>query len=299
MVLVPRQSLSDRVFDYLRARLAARQVKLGERINARQVTEELSVSRTTVNKALERLIKEGWVELTDTGRPIVVKFPPKGRTRHTPESFDFSNQTDTTYEIILEKILHGDIPPGQVIKERPLANQLGVNPATVRRASEWLSKDGLLVRLPRRGWRVSLLTSRDFKDIFKIRLLLEPLGLESAVHHITPETLDELIAEADKMIERGESAEVGERRKADHRFHKSWCQGSGSHILVETLDPLVRKVLLITTVGFRYGRVSQSFEEHKKILQALKKRDLQEATERLKAHLSSSLERNLETWERR
>jgi GntR family transcriptional regulator, transcriptional repressor for pyruvate dehydrogenase complex len=101
------------------------------------------------------------------------------------------------------------------------------------------------------------------------------------------------------MMERGETAGVGERRKADHHFHMALCEASGSKVLVESLEPLVRKVLLITTVGFRYGRVSQSFEEHKKILQALRKRDLEQAKERLLAHLGSSLERNLETWESR
>ena len=299
MELFQRQSLSDRVFHFLTARLATRQVKIGERINGRQVTEELSVSRTTVNKALEQLVKAGWVKLTATGRPVVIRYPPKAKAAPNLLDFDFSTQTDATYEVVLEKILRGDIQPGQVIKERPLANQLGVNPATVRRASEWLSKDGLLVRLPRRGWRVVMLSARDFRDIFKIRLLLEPLALEKALPLMLPEVLDQLIEETEKMIANGETAGVGERRKADHHFHLTLCHASGSKVLVETLEPLVRKVLLITTVGFRYGRVSQSFEEHKKILQAIHKRDVEEALKRLQIHLESSLERNLETWDSR
>jgi DNA-binding GntR family transcriptional regulator len=59
----------------------------------------------------------------------------------------------------------------------------------------------------------------------------------------------------------------------------------------------VRKLLLITTVGFRYGRVSRSFEEHMRILHAIRKRDPKDAVKRLKEHLTNSLERNLETWE--
>jgi len=296
MNFVNRQSLSDRVFDYLLGQLAARKLKIGERINARQVTEDLSVSRTTVNKALEKLVKSKWVKFNGTGRPLVASYPPKNKTATAPD-FDFSNQTDSAYEIILERILHGDVQPGQIIKERPLATELRVNPATVRRASEWLSKDGLVVRLPRRGWRVAMLSSRDLHDIFKIRLLLEPLAVQGAIHHLTDDLLDDLIAQTDRMIASGEKSTVGERRKADHSFHMTLCEASASKVLMETIDPLVRKVLLITTVGFRYGRVSQSFEEHKRILEAIRKRNPEEAVKRLQAHLNNSLSRNLETWE--
>ena len=298
MTLISRQSLSDHVYDHLVAQLSLRKLKIGSRINARQVTDELSVSRTTVNKALDRLVKAGWVKINESGRPMVASYPPKGKARaDTPSGF--TNQTDSSYEIILERILRGDFQLGEIVKERRLANELGVNPATVRRAAEWLRNDGLLVRLPRRGWRVALLDSRDVKDIYKIRLLLEPLCAQGAVHRIGEDKLNELEKETERLIAAGERTTAYERRKADHKFHMTLCEASGSRILAETLDPLVRKVLLITTVGFRYGRVSRSFEEHRDILKALRERNPEEAIKQLKNHLNTALKLNLETWERR
>ncbi|MBU6410302.1 MAG: FCD domain-containing protein, partial [Verrucomicrobia bacterium] len=67
------------------------------------------------------------------------------------------------------------------------------------------------------------------------------------------------------------------------------CEASGSKVLAEAIEPLVRKVLLITTVGFRYGRVSQSFKEHKKILQAIRKRESKETLKQLRLHLNNSM----------
>ena len=126
---------------------------------------------------LSSLMESGWVRTNEGGRPVVAAHPKKFRAPGDP-TFDFANQTDSTYEVILERILRGDYQPGEIVKERPLANQLGVNPAVVRRAAEWLNKDGVLVRLPRRGWRVTLLDARDIKDIYQIRLLLEPLVIQ-------------------------------------------------------------------------------------------------------------------------
>jgi DNA-binding GntR family transcriptional regulator len=227
----------------------------------------------------------------------VVGYPSKKEAPAADSEFDFSNQTDSTYEVILEGILRGNYQPGEFIKERPLANQLKVNPATVRRAAEWLRNDGLLVRMPRRGWRIAILDSRDIRDIYQIRLLLEPLAVTGAIHRIKDETLDELEAECDRLISAGENASVYDRRRADHHFHGTVVEASGSRVLAETLDPLIRKLLLITTVGFRYGRASGSFEEHKAIVQAMRARDENEAVQQIKAHLRTALKFNIDAWE--
>src|SRR5688572_28391063 len=105
MADIARQSLADRVHDHLVALLSLKQLKIGARINARKITEELSVSRTTVNKALDRLIDSGWVRINDHGRPIVAAYPPKKAVQVDSSLFDFSNQTDSIDEAILERIL--------------------------------------------------------------------------------------------------------------------------------------------------------------------------------------------------
>jgi DNA-binding GntR family transcriptional regulator len=297
MAAIVRESLTDRVYDYLLGMLASRKLKIGSRLNARTITEELAVSRTTVNKALEKLIGAGWLKTNEQGRPIVASYPPKKEAPIGDSQFDFSNQTDSTYEVVLERILRGDYQPGDVVKERPLATELQVNPATVRRAAEWLRNDGLLVRMPRRGWRVASLDSRDVRDIYQIRLLLEPLAIQGAATRIKDETIDDLEAECDRLIASGEKASAYDRRRADHHFHRTICEASGSKVLSETLDPLIRRLLLITTVGFRYGRAARSFEEHKAILQGLRNRDENEAIQHLKTHLRTALKFNIDAWE--
>ncbi|HCK41473.1 MAG TPA: hypothetical protein DHW22_07545 [Planctomycetaceae bacterium] len=294
---LPRQSLSDKVSKHLKAQLANQERKVGERFNARHIATELGVSRTTINKAIEKLIAEGLVELDESRHPVVVALPTKLKVHDTTE-FEFSNQTDSTYEFLLEKILRGDLGPGEIVKERPLAIELGVNPATLRRAAEWLRGDGLLERLPRRGWQVSGLSPRDLQDTYDIRLLLEPCAITEAVRWISEEDLDQLDRDSDRLNELGEKASVYDRREADSQFHLKICEASGNRILKESLEPLIRKTLLITTVSFRFGRSSSSFEEHKTIIEALRKRDAKAATKQLKIHLRNAKKFNTAAWER-
>ena len=294
---VQRQSLADKVYQHLKTQLAGRELSVGDRVNARQIASDLNVSRTTVNKAIERLVTDGLVAIDDARHPVVTSLPAKLKVYESP-LFAFSNQTESTYELLLERVLRGDFGPGEIIKERRLALEIGVNPATIRRAAEWLHRDGLLERLPRRGWRVTLLSPRDLKDAYEIRLLLEPLAVAGAVQRISEQDLEQLAAQTERLIALGEQATVYDRREADHQFHKTICNASGNRTLAEILMPLIRQVLLITTVGFRYGRAMRSFEEHREILQAINARDEKEAIKQIKSHLRNAMKFNAEMWER-
>lgn len=294
---VQRVSLAERVYQHLKAQLAGRELNIGDRINARQIAVELSVSRTTVNKAIESLVADGLVAADASRHPVVAALPAKLKVYESPQ-FEFLNQTESTYELLLERMLRGDFGPGDIIKERRLAMELGVNPATIRRAAEWLRNDGLLERLPRRGWRVVLLTPRDLRDAYEIRMLLEPLAVAGAVQRISTQELDELTAQTDRLIALGEKATVYDRREADHRFHKAICGASGNRTLSAILEPLIRRILLITTVGFRYGRSMRSFEEHRGILEAIQSRNEKESVRRMKCHLRNAMKFNAEVWER-
>ena len=293
---LPRQTLADQVYQYLHAQLANRKIDVDDRLNARQIATELKVSRTTANKAIEQLIEEGLVKVNDLRHSVVVTLPTKLKV-HDSNEFEFLNQTDSTYEILLEKILNGELGPGKIIKERPLAIDMGVNPATLRRAAEWLSGDGLLERLPRRGWRVNLLTPKDIRDTYQIRILLESKVIVKTIQRITEHDLDFLEEETDRLIAMGEKSSVYERREADRHFHQKICEASGNRVFIETLEPLIRKVLLVTTVGFRYGRSSRSFEEHKVILKALRERNEKEAVKSIKSHLQNAKKFNSDIWE--
>ena len=293
-----RQRLPDRVRDYLLSELSARRFPLGARLSSGEIAARLAISRTTVNKAIARLIDEGWVRLNGSRRPIVIARPPRSKRAQQPV-FDFANQTDGAYEAMLEQILRGDCQPGELLKELRIAQALDVNPATVRRAAERLCNVGLLIRLPRRGWQVVMPSAEELRDIYRIRVLLEPLAIKEAVRHMSDSAFSDLMAETEQIIAAGDEASVYDRRQADYHFHRALCDASLSRTLTQTLDPLIRKALLITTVRFRDGRIVSTFREHKSVLEALRARNESEAIKRLKNHLRQSLKLNVQAWGRR
>jgi DNA-binding GntR family transcriptional regulator len=297
MESLPRPLLVDRVVEYLAAQLAGHHLSIGSHLNAEHIARQLNISRTTVNKAIGRLVEQGYVRPDSSRRPIVVAFPESAQNSDNV-TFEFANQTERTYEAILERLQRGDFSPGETIKESRLAKELRVNAVTVHRAAEWLCNDGVLVRLRRRGWQVVSLNRSELNDIYRVRALLEPLAVRQAARRITEATLERLEERVQRLAEAGDKAEAYERRQLDFDFHHSLAVASGSKVFAETLEPMVRKLLLLAIGNDRGTRIKEDVRDYQTVLAALRKRDSAAAVLAMKNHLRNSQLHAMAVWDR-
>ena len=88
--------------------------------------------------------------------------------------------TNKVYEQLKRAILVCALPPGRELRELALASELGVTRGVVRGALGRLVADGLVELRSRKGYRVSPLDLRDVREVFEMRLLLEPYAVEQA-----------------------------------------------------------------------------------------------------------------------
>src|SRR5204863_2880125 len=93
-----------------------------------------------------------------------------------------------------EAIISGAIQSGEQIVEGKIAQQFGVGQGLIREALIELEHQGFVQRTPFSGTQVSKLSLEDAKDIFDLRIELEPLALSLAGHKATPPELKELVA---------------------------------------------------------------------------------------------------------
>lgn len=280
----------------------AQRLAVGHQLNTSEIARSLGVSRTTVIKAVESLIDAGWVQSDSGQAPVVVARtvnPAHTELDPTPppqNGFEHANQTDATYREILERVLRGDFVPGKIIKAKPLADELSISLTTIRQALEWLCRDGLVERIPRRGWKIVMLTLRDTMNIYDIRLCLEPMIMKSVVRKISQKQLDTLMAETDQMIAMNlENSSRLDHRQYDYEFHRTLLEISGNRMLLETLDPILRKLML--TIWYKRVSHQDTYTEHKHVLEAIQQRDAQQAIEKQRAHLRNALNKSVTAWE--
>lgn len=88
--------------------------------------------------------------------------------------------TDKAYAQLEEQIVTLVLPPGQVLSENALAASLGIGRTPIREALQRLSREGLIVILPRRGVMVSEINVRNQLELLRVRRELERLMAQLA-----------------------------------------------------------------------------------------------------------------------
>lgn len=284
-----RDLLEDQIYHYLCAQLSGHKIEVGTHLKAGEIAEELDVSRTSVRKAIIRLVDDGCVQLNSAGRPMVAALPKK-RRQHAEPVFEYTNQTEQAYWSVFDTIFQGRLREGENVNGQELAEAIGVSLGTVRQALDWLCRDGLLQREPRRGWKVVRLDARDLVDAFKIRLLLESEAMSRSAGRINHARLEALIAENEQVLQNAGRLTEDERRRVDYHFHRTLLEASDSPILVQAVDPVVRKCMLTgIALGVPNNEATSTYDEHIQIARALIAGDVPRAQAVLVQHLTRSM----------
>lgn len=200
------------------------------------------------------------------------------------------------FHTIRENILSGKYATDEELKEKSIGEELGVSRTPVREALRQLELEGLVTIIPNKGAYVVGISQKDIRDIYEIRSRLEGLCARWAALNITKEQLDELeenIYLSDFHSSKGNSEQVVE---LDNRFHEILYNASGSkelkHVLLD-FHHYVQRVRKITLAV--QERAVSSNDEHRKIVQALKKHNADEAEKLANEHIMNTI-RNMDSY---
>lgn len=195
---------------------------------------------------------------------------------------------ESVYEALKRAILHGELPPGAALNDRRLAEMLEVSRTPVRDALHRLEGSGLVERRGRHGWAVAGLEARDVEEIFELRRLLEPLGLNRLAETWDEATVQELASFFDEFTGPLHHEQYPNYLSRDHGFHKrivQCSQNSRAIAFYGVLENQIDRIRHYLSYGYE-GRVNASLPEHQRICAAIGARDLKLARELLLEHLN-------------
>jgi DNA-binding GntR family transcriptional regulator len=189
-----------------------------------------------------------------------------------------------------EEILSGDLERGTALGEIALSKRLGVSRTPVRGALHRLAEEGLVEILPNRGATVIGINVDDLVDIYNIRERLEGLASALAAKRATPDELKRLteaVELADFYISKNDTEHI---KELDTVFHSIIYSASGSRFLSRTLSELHRKIKSYRKRSLSVpGRLERTAEEHREILEAIKRQDAEEADRLTSDHIKCAL----------
>ncbi len=189
-----------------------------------------------------------------------------------------------------EEILSGELTRGEALGEIALSKRLGVSRTPVRGALHRLAEEGLVEILPNRGASVLGINIDDLVDIYNIRERLEGLASALAAKRATHDEirrLTEAVELADFYISKNDTEHI---KELDTVFHSIIYSASGSRFLSRTLSELHRKIKSYRKRSLSVpGRLEKTAEEHREILEAIKRGDAEEADRLTSDHIKCAL----------
>ena len=93
---------------------------------------------------------------------------------------------DMIYDAVRSAILSGDLPPGSRLRETELAERMHVSRTPVREALCRLESEAMIEYIPRRGMVVRSVSDQEVRELFLLRLALEPVAVQQAAGHLGP-----------------------------------------------------------------------------------------------------------------
>lgn len=191
-----------------------------------------------------------------------------------------------TVEALRERILRGDFPEGEPLRQDALAEELGVSRIPVREALRQLEAEGLVTFSPHRGAVVSTLSLEEIEELFELRADVECELLRRAIPNTGGEHLaraGDILDEFDAALETGETERCG---PLNWRFHSALYAPARRNFtmgVVQKLHQHSDRYFRMHVVLARGG--ARANQEHRAIAEAVREQDVKGALRLLRDHI--------------
>lgn len=195
---------------------------------------------------------------------------------------------------IEKMILSGELPPGERLNEKAVADKLAVSRGPVREACRALAELGFVQLIPNRGVFIKRLSKEDAIEVYDLRAgltglaasLLAPVMTEAHLSH-----LRHFVAEMEVAAENGD---FGKFYPINVEFHDYIVRATGNGRLMKLYRGLVKEFHLFRSHGLvQRDALLESNREHHEIVAALEVRDALQSYDVSQRHVSNGKQRML------
>lgn len=184
---------------------------------------------------------------------------------------------DQIYEYIVELIKDGRVEPGQKLVEQTICDTLGVSRTPVREALTRLAAEGVIDKIPRRGFYVKTASEKDKSDSYIVQCALETLAGELYMEKCTDEQLNEQERLVNRMERALKKRNFTEYIQCNNDVHFSIINNCGNKVLINSINAIYS-----TPIPTYYEERDESvvpileecLHEHRMLLQAFRDKDV-------------------------
>lgn len=187
-------------------------------------------------------------------------------------------------DILLERILRGELAPGERLVETRLARELGTSQAPVREALRDLELLRLVESEPFRGARVRAVDDSQLLPVFPVRAVLEELAAREAARKADGD-VSSLELELEAMRQAALSEDWRTQISHDLGFHRAIVELADNEPLLQSWLVLGLEVSTAFAVYWTYWDQQDLAEFHVPILEAIRAGDSARAGAESRKHV--------------
>jgi DNA-binding GntR family transcriptional regulator len=204
----------------------------------------------------------------------------------------FSSKSDVAYFELRRLILTGGLPAGSRLQQYELADQMRMSITPLREAIRRLSTEGLVDLDTHRDARVAGISAREAKELFEVRLSLDPAAVALAAKNRTNDDIGTMRATVARLLP--VTREWGEDALVAHRdFHRAVYAASHNDVMIKVLDDLWDKSDRYRRLGLELPPGDEprtiDLNEHHEILELVVAQDAEAAAALTRRHIEKSL----------
>ncbi len=183
-------------------------------------------------------------------------------------------QTEASYRAIKRAIITCALVPGQQVTEEYLADRFGTGRGAVRSALKRLYQEQLVQTISRQRYMIPAVTLREVRELFDIRLLLEPVAARCAAGSIEADAVVRLRELCESHYDPGNAESAADFLAANTEFHVTVARASGSVVLANLISNLLDRVERINHLSHALlDRNVVAHDEHVALVDALEAGD--------------------------
>ena len=209
--------------------------------------------------------------------------------KNNKEKFNSNTLSEIAHKEIKRLIIEGELKAGDKIIQENIARDFGISRIPIIQALSALHNEGLLEKVPRKGFYVKKISKKQLKDLLEMKLLLEEFGVKKLIENLNEENIEKL----NEYLNKFKKHKDKDRKKyslIDADFHYYLIESSGNEMILKFVNSL--NILLLSTLHEIRVDNNESYSDHVKIVKGIIEKNCEQAvlslrdnTNRVKAYV--------------
>ncbi len=197
-------------------------------------------------------------------------------------------RSEQAHDLLKECIISAKYMPGQFLHEARLCGDLGMGRTPVRQALHRLQLEGLVDVIHGKGVIVKADSLPELMLALEARILVEPFCAARFTEVASAADIDQLAALHSEYLGLRDRAERRTLMEIDRKLHEHVGVVAGNRLLLELLRPIQERMTRLWFMPhWHINDFGETASEHEALLQAIRSRQPDAASQAMRDHLES------------